>query len=91
MRRDAPLTIWYLKSLGIEPDIDDVIKHRDKIHFLRFEPVEAETLPGLEKDLLWVWPLFLLAAGLAKLIWKRSKFYRNLPNERERFNGHYPF
>ena len=73
MRRDAPLTIWYLKSLGIKPDIDDVIKHKDKIHFLRFEPVEAETLPGLEKDLLWVWPLFLLAAGLVKLIWKRSK------------------
>ena len=73
MRRDAPLTNWYLKSLGIEPDLADVIKHKDKIHFLRFEPVEAKTLPGLEKDLLWVWPLLLFSSLLLKFFRDRTK------------------
>ena len=73
MRRDAPLTTWYLRSLGIEPDIEDVLRNKDKIHFLRFNPVNAKNLPGIKRDLVWVWPILFLTALLLKFLFMRSK------------------
>jgi len=65
-RRDPPLFYTYLNMLGIKPTAEDVLIHKNRIHFLRFEPTEAETPSGLEVDLAWLWP----AALLALLAWR---------------------
>ena len=64
-RRDPPLFFAYLRALGIEPTLEDALTHKDRIHFLRFEPVEAQSLPGQQVDLAWLWPvLFLMLVAL---------------------------
>jgi deazaflavin-dependent oxidoreductase (nitroreductase family) len=60
-RRDPPLLYWYLQSLGIESNSKDVVANKERIYFLRFDPVDDVTPPGLEVDLAWLWPLALLA------------------------------
>lgn len=63
MRFDPPMVRWYLNSMDINPDDpDDILAHKDQIYFIRFDPVEKITPPGLEVDLAWVWPLALLLA-----------------------------
>jgi deazaflavin-dependent oxidoreductase (nitroreductase family) len=66
MRRDPPLTNWYLDSLGIQPNHDDVIAKKERINWFRFNPTDEPTPPPLEADLVWVLPL--LGFGLA-LVW----------------------
>ncbi len=62
-RRDPPLLRWYLTSLGIDPDDPrDVLGKKDRIHWLRFDPLEAPTPAPMEADLKWVLPA--VAAGL---------------------------
>jgi deazaflavin-dependent oxidoreductase (nitroreductase family) len=52
---------WYFNSLGIDFESEeDILAHKDKIFFIRFDPVEEITPPGLEVDLAWIWPLLLL-------------------------------
>jgi deazaflavin-dependent oxidoreductase (nitroreductase family) len=60
-RRDPPLLQWYLDSLGIKPEAADVLANKERIIFLRFDPISDVTPPGLEVDLAWLWPLILLA------------------------------
>jgi deazaflavin-dependent oxidoreductase (nitroreductase family) len=60
LKRDPPLTKIYLKTLGIEPEPDDVIAKKDKIYWVRLEHVPEPALLPLEVDLAWVW---LAAAG----------------------------
>lgn len=60
MRRDPPLTRWYLRSLGIQPDTQSILENKERIHILRFDP-NCEAAPsGLDVDLAWIWPLALL-------------------------------
>jgi deazaflavin-dependent oxidoreductase (nitroreductase family) len=59
-RRDPVLLSWYLKSLGVKPEADDVLANKDRLYFLRFDPVDQVTPPGLEVDLAWLWLLALL-------------------------------
>jgi deazaflavin-dependent oxidoreductase (nitroreductase family) len=68
-RRDPPLLHWYLSSLGIKPEPDAVLANRERVHFLRFDPVSEFSPPGLEVDLAWLWPVALL--GL--LVWRRVR------------------
>lgn len=56
---------WYLESLGIEPSVEGVLAHKDQIYWLRFDPTEKLTPPGLEVDLAWLWPLALVIVLLA--------------------------
>jgi deazaflavin-dependent oxidoreductase (nitroreductase family) len=70
-RRDPPLLNWYLDSLGIKPEPDDILANKARIYFLRFDPVEAATPPGLEVDLAWLWPVVLL--GLLGTWWLRKR------------------
>jgi deazaflavin-dependent oxidoreductase (nitroreductase family) len=70
-RRDPPLFYAYLNALGIEPTVEDVLIHQDRIHFLRFEPTAARSLPGLEVDLAWLWPVVFLM--LVALRWLKPK------------------
>jgi len=74
MRRDAPLTRWYLDSLGIQPDQRDVIAKKDRIYWIRFDPTDENTPAPLENDLVWVLPAALL--GLL-LFWLLAHQRRN--------------
>ena len=60
-RRDAPLTNWYMRSLDIQDNPDDILAKKDRIHLLRFDPIREATPPPLEADLVWVWPVALIA------------------------------
>lgn len=64
---------WYLESLGIEPTVEDVIANKDKIYWLRFDPTEELTPPGLEVDLAWLWPLGLVLILIAWWSDRRKK------------------
>lgn len=60
MRRDPPITRWYLRSLGIQPDGESILANKDRIHLLRFDPTGEAAPPGLDVDLAWLWPVALL-------------------------------
>jgi deazaflavin-dependent oxidoreductase (nitroreductase family) len=61
MRRDPPLTRWYLDSLGIQAEQQDVIAKKDRIYWIRFDPTDQPTPAPLENDLVWVLPLALIS------------------------------
>ena len=73
MRRDPPLTNWYLDSLGIQRNHDDVIAKKERINWFRFDPTDEPTPPPLETDLVWVLPL--VGFGLA-LFWMLAQRLR---------------
>jgi deazaflavin-dependent oxidoreductase (nitroreductase family) len=51
---------WYLRSYGVEPTREDIITKKDRLYFLRLDPTDESTPPGLEVDLAWLWPVALL-------------------------------
>jgi deazaflavin-dependent oxidoreductase (nitroreductase family) len=61
-RRDPPLTRWYLDSVGVRNDPVDVLTKKDRIYWVRFDPIQEQTPAPLKSDLAWVWPL--LGIGL---------------------------
>jgi len=64
---------WYLDSLNIEPSVEAVLENKDKIYWLRFDPTEELTPPGLEVDLAWLWPLALVVVLMAWISGRRGK------------------
>jgi len=60
MRRDPPLTNYYLSSLGIENNPKAVLANKEKVMWIGFKPTLEATPPGQEVDLAWLWPLGLL-------------------------------
>lgn len=63
LRTNPMMLKWYFNSLGIDFEKEeDILAQKDKIFFIRFDPVEEITPPGLEVDLAWLWPLLLLFA-----------------------------
>lgn len=76
MRRDPPLTKWYLQSRGIRlDDPADFLAKKDRVHLVRFAPAEypsgEPTLPPVRADLKWVLPA--LGAALAMIFFLRRK------------------
>jgi deazaflavin-dependent oxidoreductase (nitroreductase family) len=64
---------WYLSSYGIASTYEDIIAKKDRLHFLRLDPTDELTPPGLEVDLAWLWPvalLGLLGMSLVRKIFK---------------------
>jgi deazaflavin-dependent oxidoreductase (nitroreductase family) len=57
MRRDPPLTRWYLDSLDIQPNQTDVLAKKERINWFRFDPTDKDTPPALDTDLVWVLPI----------------------------------
>lgn len=59
----------YLKSIDLErADPAEIIANKERIYWLRFEPTDAATPPGLEVDLAWLWPVALFGLlGLGRL------------------------
>lgn len=66
-RRDPPLTNWYLSSLGIKDTPEDVLKNKDKVHWIGFAPTAEATPPGLDVDLAWLWPMGLLTLLIIRI------------------------
>lgn len=64
IRRDPPLTRWYLDSLDIQPHHDDVLAKKERINWFRFDSTDEDTPPALETDLVWVLPI----AGIGLLV-----------------------
>ena len=60
-RRDPPITTLYLKSLDIRVDEEDILRNKEKIHWIRFDPTDESTPAPLETDLSWIWlPIILV-------------------------------
>ena len=57
MHRDPPLTRWYLDSLDIQPNHDDVLTKKERIHWFRFDITDEDTPPALKTDLGWILPI----------------------------------
>lgn len=51
--------IWddYLASWGIENNVDDFVAKKERLHFLRVDPIDTIPLAPLATDLKWVWPI----------------------------------
>lgn len=61
---------FYLRSFDVEPTREEILAKKDRLHFLRFEAIDDATPPGLEADLVWLWPLAFLAL---LLFWLRRR------------------
>lgn len=58
----------YLRSLGIEPTLDDFLANKAHVYFIIFEPTEEPTPPPLPADLkaLWLIPAVVLTVYLSR-------------------------
>ena len=68
-RRNAPILVWYLNSMGIEDDPDEVLANKNKVVFMRFDPVKEDRLPGLDVDLAWIYPAILLVLLALRILY----------------------
>jgi deazaflavin-dependent oxidoreductase (nitroreductase family) len=73
MRRDPPLTRWYLDSLDIQPNQADVLAKKERINWFRFDPTNEDTPPALETDLGWVLPMMGIALLLSGVLFHRLR------------------
>ena len=78
MRRDPPLTRWYLQSCGIALDDPvDFLAKKERVHLVRFAPVvypsDEPTLPPVHADLRWVLPALGTLLAAAWLLMRRQK------------------
>ncbi len=66
----GPLWMWKrsLKSWDIRDEVEDFVAKRDRIPYLRLDPSGECPLPPLRADLVWVWPVLVIAAGLYALL-----------------------
>ena len=47
-------------DLGVQANRKEILKHKNALTFLRFDPTSEPTPRGLEVDLAWIWPLLLI-------------------------------
>jgi len=60
-QRSSSMLELYLDFLDISPEPEDIIAKKDRIYWFRFDPTVEPTPPPLEADLVWIWPVTLLA------------------------------
>jgi len=75
-RRDPPLTKWFLNSIDIQDDPIDLLTKKDRVYWLRFDPIREETPSPLSSDLVWIWPLL----GISLLGYWVYKFINRKPD-----------
>lgn len=68
MQRDPMLMKMYMQSLGMEPTVENITAHKEKINIFRFDPTDEAAPSGLDVDLAWLWPLALLVMAAAWMI-----------------------
>lgn len=54
----------YLRARGVPNTPEGVLQHRDRIDIVAFEPTDAPAPPPLAADLIWVWGMAAVIAGL---------------------------
>jgi len=67
-REKTPLWMWKqsLGSWDIRDEVEDFLAKKDRIPFLRLDPIGGECpLPPLRADLVWVWLALAVAAAVA--------------------------
>lgn len=70
-RRNPVMLKWYLESLDIRDDPEDILAKKDRIYWLTFDPTDEPTPPPLEADLTWVW--LVVAALWVGMRWMRRR------------------
>ena len=61
----------WLESWGIQDNVEDFVAKKDRLYFLRLDPTDETTPAPRKADLVWVWPLLLLAALLVYFLTRR--------------------
>jgi deazaflavin-dependent oxidoreductase (nitroreductase family) len=61
---------FYLRSFDVGPTQEEILAKKDRLHLLRFDKTDEATPPGPEADLVWLWPMGLLAL---LIFWWRRK------------------
>jgi hypothetical protein len=67
LRKQGPLWMWKrsLDSWDIRDEVEDFVAKKDRIPFLRLDPLSECPLPPLCANLVWVWPALAIAAVAA--------------------------
>lgn len=63
-RNNLPSLTRYLESVGVTHERDSLLKNKDKLHFLRFDPTTEATPPALKSDLIWLPIVLLILVGI---------------------------
>ncbi len=58
-----------LESVGVTHERDSLLKNKDRLYFIRFDPTREATPPAVQSDLIWL-PVVLI--GLVILLWLLS-------------------
>lgn len=60
----------WLDALEIEPNLNDLMKKRELIYFVGFDPTEIIGPDPLSADLIWIWAVLIsLTLGLIFFLW----------------------
>lgn len=71
MQQRNPLMLgWYLDSAGVANTAQGVLRGKDRLDILTFEPADRPAPPPLPADLTWVWAVMAAGAGL---LWRRRR------------------
>jgi deazaflavin-dependent oxidoreductase (nitroreductase family) len=67
LRGIGPLWMWRrsLASWDIRDEVEDFVAKKGRIQFLCLDPLGECPLPPLRADLVWVWPVLVIAAVTA--------------------------
>jgi deazaflavin-dependent oxidoreductase (nitroreductase family) len=71
-RKKTPMWMWKrsLDSWEIRDEAEDFAAKKERIPFLRLDPLNERPLPPLRASLVWVWPALAIAAVAAyALLW----------------------
>ena len=66
LNRNPKFIARYMDEFGVQPSRKDILKHKNDLIFLRFDPTSEPTPRGLEVDLAWIWPILLIWTKLSK-------------------------
>ncbi|MBE0686114.1 MAG: nitroreductase family deazaflavin-dependent oxidoreductase [Anaerolineaceae bacterium] len=66
LNRNPKFIAHYMDEFGVQPTRKDILKHKNDLIFLRFDPTSEPTPRGLEVDLAWIWPILLIWTMLSK-------------------------
>ncbi|PKO10272.1 MAG: hypothetical protein CVU40_06665 [Chloroflexi bacterium HGW-Chloroflexi-2] len=66
LNRNPKFITRYMDEFGVQPSRKDILKHKNDLIFLRFDPTSEPTPRGLEVDLAWIWPILLFWTMLSK-------------------------
>lgn len=66
LNRNAKAINQYMTANNLQLTRKDILKNKQDLIFLRFDPTSEPTPHGLEVDLAWIWPLMLIWVWFTK-------------------------